>query len=192
MKWMLIAIGTVIVFAGGLYFAKQSAAPSPGTFYASEGRTHVPVGKRVTYKTNPPTSGDHYADWTRPGVYDAPRYPDENLVHSLEHGYIIISYNCALGADTGKTTSGKQGTESASLSDPAWKSKDCTDLKKQLAAVAEEKKLFKLIVIPRPNMPYRIALTAWSRLDTMDTFDKTRIVRFIDAFRNNGPEQTME
>lgn len=190
MKWMIIAVAAVLLFVGGLFIAKKTAAPSPGTFYPSEGRTHVPVGKRVSYKTNPPTSGNHYADWARPGVYDTPRYPDENLVHSLEHGYIIISYNCASGK--GKGESGKSGTTSASLSDPAWKSKDCSDLKKQLSDVAQEKKLFKLIVIPRPNMDYKIALTAWTRLDTMDAFDKTRIVRFIDSYRNNGPEQTME
>jgi len=37
------------------------------------------------------TSGPHYAEWTRAGIYN--RAPEDgNLVHSLEHGYVIISY----------------------------------------------------------------------------------------------------
>ena len=32
-------------------------------------------------------------------------------------------------------------------------------------------------------MKTRIALTAWTRLDTFDEFDENRIVRFIDAYR---------
>jgi hypothetical protein len=32
-------------------------------------------------------------------------------------------------------------------------------------------------------MPPKIALTAWTRLDTMDEFDEGRITRFIEAYR---------
>jgi hypothetical protein len=32
-------------------------------------------------------------------------------------------------------------------------------------------------------MGHRIALTAWTRIDTFDESDEGRIVRFIDAYR---------
>lgn len=184
MKWIIGAIIIIFVFAGVWFFAKKSASPLPAKFYPSEGREHVAIGTKVKYKTNPPTSGNHFADWTHTGVYDKP-WEDGYLVHSLEHGYIIISYNCM-------KDNSKSGTDSAALSDPAWSSKSCKDLKKQLSDFANEEKLWKLIVIPRPNMDTKIALTAWARLDKMDIFDKVRAQRFIDAFRDHGPEQTME
>lgn len=55
-----------------------------------EGREHV-TQAGVEYKTNPPTSGAHFAqpaDW---GVYEK-ELVDEAVVHSLEHGGIWISY----------------------------------------------------------------------------------------------------
>lgn len=55
------------------------------------GRTHVPEGTKVTYNSNPPTSGAHWPEPARWGFYDKP-LPDEILVHNLEHGGIWISY----------------------------------------------------------------------------------------------------
>jgi hypothetical protein len=45
----------------------------------------------VDYQTNPPTSGDHYANPVPWGIYDE-EVTDEAVVHSLEHGGIWISY----------------------------------------------------------------------------------------------------
>jgi hypothetical protein len=57
----------------------------------TEGRTHVPEGTDVEYATTPPTSGDHYATPANTGFYPAP-LPEEQLVHNLEHGQIVIWY----------------------------------------------------------------------------------------------------
>jgi len=46
--------------------------------------------------------------------------------------------------------------------------------------------------VPRQNKDAAIALTAWGWLDKMDTFDEERIRKFIDAWRDKGPERTME
>jgi hypothetical protein len=45
------------------------------------------------YKTNPPTSGNHFPDWYDDGVYE-PGTTDNlgMLVHTLEHGRIDIQY----------------------------------------------------------------------------------------------------
>ena len=56
-----------------------------------EGASHISPGETVSYNTNPPTSGSHWAtpaDW---GFNDK-ELPDEQLVHNLEHGGIWITY----------------------------------------------------------------------------------------------------
>jgi hypothetical protein len=46
----------------------------------------------------------------------------------------------------------------------------------------------KIIVAPYYDMPSRIALTAWTHIDTMNDYDEERMIRFIQAFRDKGPE----
>jgi hypothetical protein len=63
---------------------------------------HVVEGTKITYNHNPPTSGCHYSLGAGtaplyPGVYPpsvASRVAAEYWVHNLEHGYIVVSYNC--------------------------------------------------------------------------------------------------
>jgi hypothetical protein len=60
---------------------------------------HVQPGTSVEYATTPPSSGKHY-DVPLPfsrkfyGPDDAP--PVENLVHNLEHGYVVVWYDDTL------------------------------------------------------------------------------------------------
>jgi hypothetical protein len=44
---------------------------------------------------------------------------------------------------------------------------------------------------PDPTVGARIALTAWGRIDTFDEFDEQRITRFIEAYKNRGPERVI-
>ena len=59
-----------------------------------EGRNHET--KQFTaadYKTNPPTSGNHYPEWYQDGVYQPGGTPNLGmLVHTLEHGRIDVQY----------------------------------------------------------------------------------------------------
>ena len=50
----------------------------------------------------------------------------------------------------------------------------------------------RVIIVPRLNMDSPIALTAWGRIDKLDSADGERIKTFIKAFHNRGPEQTAE
>ena len=55
--------------------------------------------ERVKYNSNPPTSGRHYVVPADDGAYStAPT--DEQLVHELEHGRVIIWFKPSLPADT--------------------------------------------------------------------------------------------
>jgi hypothetical protein len=45
------------------------------------------------YKTNPPTSGNHFPSWSEDGVYPSGSTPPlGELVHTLEHGRIDVQY----------------------------------------------------------------------------------------------------
>lgn len=211
------AIGraTVIAILTGIGLIIYAATrPKPGTFIPSLGRDHVPSGTPVTYNSNPPTSGPHNEKWERAGIYDQV-LPDEKLVHSLEHGYVIISYNCGASPTASIFPPGAlaheaeephdepeataeaqpdQSPENPSVPDISqWPDDpDCWQLVAQLREVANQVGLTRLIIVPLPNLDSRIALTAWTRIEKMDNVDKSRIIKFIKAWRNKGPEKTME
>ncbi len=203
----LIVIGIVVVALAAflIWLFVASSQPPPGEKMADLGRKHVQIGEQVEYNSNPPTSGDHYGEWIRAGVYDEPT-DDRNLVHSLEHGYVIMSYNCekkfsifnfqfsiayAHGIEEAVNQSTEEATESSGLSDH-FKSDECHELVDKLIAIYEKKGKTRIIVVPRPNLDARIALTAWNYLDKFNDFDQARIEKFIDAHLNQGPEKTME
>lgn len=206
-KNIIIAIGVLIIVGIITWAFIESSKPLPGTKYPDLGRDHVPLTQKVEYNSNPPTSGAHNVEWIKSGVYGTSK-EDPYLIHSLEHGYIIMSYNCGfkttlipgvyahgieenLDAPSLATESASTATESAKLPD-SFKSDDCHKLVDQLISIYEKKGKKKLIVVPRPSLDAKIALTAWTYLDKFNSFDQSRIEKFIDAHHNKGPEQTME
>lgn len=49
---------------------------------------------------NPPLGGDHCPVWLNCRVFDSPQ-PKCNWIHNLEHGALVMTYNCAgAGCDT--------------------------------------------------------------------------------------------
>ena len=57
------------------------------------GNQHLSEGTQITYCSNPPSSGPHYPVWAAFQEYSAPvEWP--YLVHSLEHGAIVLLYKC--------------------------------------------------------------------------------------------------
>lgn len=180
-KKTIILIGIIVlilaIFLGWLF--KESSKPLPGEKLTDLGREHIGIGTEVKYNSNPPTSGPHYADWIKAGVYSEPK-DDRNLVHSLEHGYVIMSYKCSVDQIR------SEASESAKPED------QCQQRQDQLKQVYDKKGGRKLIVIPRADLETNFALTAWTYLDKFDEFDEKRVTSFIDAHRDQGPEATME
>lgn len=184
------AIILAVIILGWLLYL--STRPLPGTKIEDLGRGHVEIGTEVKYNSNPPTSGEHYEDWVRAGIYSEVK-DDRNLVHSLEHGYVIMNYKCNLG------NQGNQGdteaTASAEASESAVAARDqpeCDERRTKLEEIYNKKGKKKLIVIARSDLDTNFALTAWNYLDKFDLFDAKRIEKFIDAHKDNGPERTME
>lgn len=92
--WVIV----LLVIGGGFFIYKEATKPrgavtAPGQTIADLGRDHIQDISQVKYNSNPPTSGAHFPVWLKPGVYKAP-VSDGYLIHSLEHGYVEISYNC--------------------------------------------------------------------------------------------------
>jgi hypothetical protein len=62
------------------------------------GNTAGHVTGTVDYAQTPPAGGEHNPMWLNCGVYDQP-VPNENAVHSLEHGAVWVTYSPDLAKD---------------------------------------------------------------------------------------------
>ncbi len=128
-------------------------------YLAEQGMDHVDFGaNHPPYNSVPPTSGWHTPDSYTWGVTKEP-VPDEIQVHNLEHGGIMIQY--------------KPGIEKNTI--------------EKLEEIGKRYKS-KVIVAPYLKLDKNIALTAWTYLDKFNDFDENRIVGFIAAHINQGPE----
>jgi len=87
----LIMIGAIILFSKG---DERLNKPLLGQ-KVQVSAMHVSPGTKVSYNSNPPAGGEHYGDSTgHSGFYDTTNVPaDGYLVHSLEHGAVILWYN---------------------------------------------------------------------------------------------------
>ena len=126
--------------------------------------------ERVKYNSNPPTSGRHYVVPADDGAYTtAPT--DEQLVHNLEHGRVIIWFQPSLPKAT----------------------------RADLKALFDDDS-YQMLLVPRTKMPYRLASSAWNgtpapagrgrlllcKQVTPGVWDALRAFR--DENRSNGPE----
>jgi hypothetical protein len=134
----------------------------PGEKIQELGRDHVPETETVRYNSNPPTSGPHYATPALWGIYTvAPK--DEYLVHNLEHGGVVVSYNP--DRVTGE---------------------ELEQLKAQVRRLSDVNP--RVILTPRANLDTAIALTAWGYLAKLDSYNAAAVKTFYDAHIGRGPE----
>lgn len=91
-------------------------------------------------------------------------------------------------------TGGSEGSPSAHFEDmpKSFSDGSCDGLKKELKEVLNKFGPHKLIAIPRPNMGKRLVLTAWGKTQELVSVEHDKIKKFIDAYRDNGPEHTIE
>ena len=128
--------------------------------FESEGAEHVQGG--VDYKSNPPHSGDHSEVAAEDQAFrEAPR--TEELVHSLEHGRIVIHYKPGL-AD---------------------------EVRGGLKALYDEDPYHVILTPNATGMPYEVAATAWRKVlgcPRMNDRVYDAIRAFRDRYRDRGPE----
>ena len=128
------------------------------------------LDQRVKYSTNPPTSGRHYQIPAQDGIYGDPPQ-DEALVHGMEHGRVIFWVKPSLPED----------------------------VRANIRALVEDDS-YQMFLVPRANMPYAVAATAWDadpapngtgKIMTCDRVDDQTydaLAAFRDEHRSQGPE----
>jgi len=162
-----------------------SAAPAAsavqflGTHYPAQGHVHLPPGTTDTFKydSNPATSGPHRELFTTQFV-SPNTLPVYIQVHLLEHGNVLIQYNCSC-PELAAQLADIAGEFDNRLYPPSELQPTAADVQN-----AEEQGL-AVIVAPYSNMKSKVALTAWTRLATLDSVDKAKIIAFINAWLNN-------
>lgn len=137
----------------------------PGLKMPDRGNTHVAQGTRVTYPEHPPTSGTHWPRWADWGISATP-VAEEAFVHNLEHGGVVILYRCPT---------------------------PCADVVHELELIyralpPSKYGHVKVVVSPNDRLRTRFALLAWTRLDELDRLDRERILGFVRAWQDRGPE----
>ncbi|MCL6096625.1 MAG: DUF3105 domain-containing protein [Patescibacteria group bacterium] len=155
----LILIGAVVLFSKG---DERLNRPLLGQ-KVQVSAMHVSLGTNVSYNSNPPAGGEHYGDSTgHSGFYDTTNVPaDGYLVHSLEHGGVILWYN------------------------PKQLSQSQIDKLKDIF----NQTTGKGIVAPRSSMDVPIALSSWGQVLKLKTIDEKQIKAFFDTNEGRGPEQ---
>lgn len=219
--WIIIAVAGTLALLSWVFFESYNInKPKPGIEALQDGREHIPHGQKVDYQFNPPTGGNHYADWITKGFFEEPR-DDGSIVHSLEHGYIVINYDCERplaffnlisttyaheestesgtvneGIDTqgsSAMTGGSEGIPSKRSENmpEAFRNGRCDNLKNKLRDFYNSNQ-HKLIIQPREKMDAPIILTAWGRMLKLNNFDENQIKEFYKALKDQGPERTVE
>jgi hypothetical protein len=143
-----------------------------GTFivaYPPIASPHIPVCSPINYDSNPPTSGPHYPIWAAYQTYTEP-VPRGFYVHDLEHGGIVIAYNCPSGCDPDLA-------QLASFLDARPADSTCTAPVK-----------FRVVVTPDPLLPTPFAAAAWGWALTSQCFDFAALGPFMDAHYRMAPE----
>jgi hypothetical protein len=147
----------------------EEAAKAAGCTLANpafEGATHEEKDfKPSDYKTNPPTSGNHFPQWYDDGVYEPGTTPNLGmLVHTLEHGRIDVQY--------------KEGTSP-------------DDVAKLEAFLGETDGYHMLLFQNTTGMDAAVAATAWGHSLTCAKFDDTTfdaLRTFRTSYIDKGPE----
>jgi hypothetical protein len=148
-----IAAGLIVVALGlgaAWLFYHQSAATTDGIVtFSGLARDHV--NGPITYPQVPPVGGPHNPVWLNCGIYDQPA-PNENAVHSLEHGAVWITYQPDLpAADVAQLRSLVRGHTYVILS-------------------------------PYPGLPARVIASAWGVQLRATGADDPRLAQFIKTY----------
>ena len=151
----------------------EAAAKAAGcelrTGLPDEGNTHLSDEDvpGVEYRTNPPTSGDHYGDpsETLSGALADGAYlefpPVGRFVHSLEHQRVAIQYSPDLPEEDQLALKGIFDDDPAGV-----------------------------LFFPNPEMPYEVAVTGWTNLLGCDSFEGAATLDAVQGFRDEfrGPQ----
>ncbi|HKZ68884.1 MAG TPA: DUF3105 domain-containing protein [Anaerolineales bacterium] len=179
MRMAALAIVAVFIVGGAIFYiagetirgqqdqVRPEANPAEQVI-PDEGAGHLEVGVPTTYQHYPPSSGAHYGT-TAPVGYLPEAWPEGYWVHNLEHGHVVLLYQCA--------------------------NNDCADLQSKIQNIVNKVPLRgcskpRLLAMPySQGMTGLIIMVAWGRQLDLSEFDEEAIVNFYKRYENQGPEK---
>ena len=159
--WLYMIAVMALFIPLNLYCLNQASSPSPGQATDQQPATILNSvnDPHEPYATDPPTSGPHVTQLAAHG-YRTDTLMDEIQVANLSRGFVIVHF--------------KDGGLEAEM--------------RQLAAEFEG---HDVIVQPDASLPAEtaVALTAWGRIEQLDTYDKGRVYNFVRNYAGLGQPQ---
>ncbi len=158
--WRRVGVGVGILLAAALIVwialpQEEAAAGIPEGAVEAPTPTRNHVEGEIAYDELVPPGGDHNSIWLNCGVYREP-VPEENAVHSLEHGVVWITYQPALDADSVAT----------------------------LETIGRNRR--KVIVSPVPGQEPAIMLTSWGWQLKLTDPEDSRITQYLQEFEGTA------
>lgn len=139
--------------------------PFGDTCVSSQGELHVPQGTTVNYRDEPPASGPHYSAAgvapIAPGFYPDPVRP-EVWVHNLEHGHIVVLFDCPGNCDP--------------------------ELLQNLQSFFNSVVSHDIVITRFPGLPSPIMAVAWQVQRSFDSFNAEELKAFHDRRVGQAPE----
>ena len=89
----VVLVASIVTFSIVREQQNKPSLKQVATYTVEQGHTDKPV----TYAQTPPAGGEHAPAWLNCATYDKP-VPNENAVHSMEHGAVWITYRPDLPA----------------------------------------------------------------------------------------------
>jgi hypothetical protein len=154
-RWLIAGVAAAVVVAVAVgYFSYRAAADLPGTKADDQGNLHIATESVPHVAYNTnPPTSGPHLPYIAPWGVHSRPISPELQVHNLEDGGVMVQYSC-----------------------------DCPDIVARLREIVQRYDRY-VILAPYPSMKTRIAVTAWTRIDTMEQLDEARVRRFIEAFR---------
>lgn len=138
----------------------------------NEGAQHVPAGTQVEYETIPPASGPHWSSADPPAPVDPGFYEDaleeEQWVHNLEHGYVVVLYDCG------------EECEASLLADLTAFADE--------AAPSEDFGYAKIVIAPYDGLAFPLVAIAWDVQMYLESYDEAALTAFFEKYQDEGPE----
>jgi hypothetical protein len=145
----LIVTSIVLIPGAARYEAGSSGEAVSGVQTFENEAAHVSAP--VDYEQTPPAGGSHNPIWLNCGVYTE-SVPNENAVHSLEHGAVWLTY------------------------DPSSVSED------DIAELRSLMPRTYAILSPYPDMDTPVAASAWNAQLKLDSVDSDAISSFFEEY----------
>ena len=160
--------------SGGSGGTGPACVPTGEQMFASLGAEHTSTPQDPsTYNSRPPSSGTHCDAWGRWAEF-TPAFPLPacNFLHNLEHGSVVLLYNCPDGCN------------------------DVVELLRQVVADApldpncSGQGIKRLLITPYADMEAKVAAVAWSYTWTSDCTDADThddLIEFITRHWGTNP-----